>query len=323
MVIALFLGAIVIAIVKENPIEIYRLMFVGAFGSETAIAGTLAKATTLIFVGLSYGFAYKCGLINLGIEGQIYMGGLLSSIIAIYMELPSALHILLCIIAGFLGGAIWGGLVAVLKNKFNASELITTVMMNYIAIYFVSWLVNTSMKEANGTYPQSEDIQQSAQLFTLVPKTQLTIGIIFAVIAVVLYWLYWSKSKKGFEMNVVGTSNKVARYAGINVEKSIFWSMFVSGGLGGLAGTIEVLGVQHKILEGLSAGLGYDGIAVSLLGGNSAIGIMISSVLFGALRFGGTTVQLMTGLPIAVVYIIQGLVILFVLVDILKQRRNA
>ncbi len=251
------------------------------------------------------------------------MGGLLSSIIAIYMELPSILHILLCMIAGFIGGALWGGIVALLKNKFNASELITTVMMNYIAIYFVSWLVNTRMKEAEGTYPQSEDIKESAELFTLIPKTQLTIGIFFALLVVAIYWIYWTKSKTGFEMNVVGTSNKVARYAGINVEKTIFWSMFVSGGLGGLAGTIEVLGVQHKILEGLSAGLGYDGIAVSLLGGNSAVGIMISSMLFGALRFGGTTVQLMTGLPIAVVYVIQGLVVLFVLVDIFKKRRNA
>ena len=126
IVLALLIGAVVIGIVGENPLEIYQAMFRGAFGSKNAIAGTLVKTTTMIFVGLSYGFAYKCGLVNIGIEGQLYMGGLFSAIVGIYLEMPMVIHIPLCLLAGFAGGAIWGGIVGWLKNQFRASEMITT-----------------------------------------------------------------------------------------------------------------------------------------------------------------------------------------------------
>ena len=154
------------------------------------------------------------------------MGGLFSAIAGIYLKLPMALHILVCLAAGFIGGAFWGGIVGWLKNRFKASEMITTVMMNYIAIYIVQYMVNGPTKEEKGTYPQSENILESAQLPLLVPKTQLTIGILIAV----------------------------AAYAGMPVKKMVMVAMLVSGGLGGLAGSMEVLGVQHKIMDGLSAG---------------------------------------------------------------------
>lgn len=322
ILLALLVGAIVIAVVGENPLDIYRSMLVGAFGSKSAVAGTLVKTTTMIFVGLSYGFAYKCGLVNIGIEGQLYMGGLLSALVAIYVELPAPIHIPLCLIAGFAGGAIWGAIAGWLKNRFNASEMITTVMMNYIATYFVAFMVNGPIKEKDGTYPQSERILDSARFPTLVPGTQLTIGILIAIIAVVLYIIYWKKTAGGFEMSVVGSSERVAAYAGIPVKRMIITSMLISGGLGGLAGAAEVLGVQFKIMDGLSSGYGFDGIAVSLLGNNSGIGIMLSSLLFGALRYGGNAIQMFTSLPIAVIYILQALVILFVVVDVFRMERR-
>jgi len=322
IVLALAVGALVIALVGENPLEIYKAMLTGAFGSKGATATTLVKTTTMIFVGLSYGFAYKGGLVNIGIEGQLYMGGLLCSLVAIYIKLPSAIHIPLCLLAGFVGGAVWGGIVGILKVKFKASEMITTVMMNYIAIYIVEYMVNGPIKEPKGTFPQSEKIQVTAQLPNLLPKTTLTIGIILALIAAVIYIIYWKYTSTGFEIKMLGASRDVARYAGIRVNKMVMISMLVSGGLGGLAGCMEVMGVQHKIMEGLTAGYGFDGIAVSLLGGNSGIGILFSSILFGALRVGGNAIQMFTSLPIAVIYILQALVILFVVVDVFKSERR-
>ena len=322
IVLALVLGAAVIAMVGENPLSVYRSMLLGAFGSKNATAGTFVKTTTMIFVGLSYGFAYKCGLINIGIEGQLYMGGLFSAIAGIYLKLPMALHILVCLIAGFVGGAFWGGIVGWLKNRFKASEMITTVMMNYIAIYIVQYMVNGPIKEEKGPYPQSENILESAQLPLLVPKTQLTIGILIAIAAIIFYIIYWKRTSAGCEMSVVGANEQVAAYAGMPVKKMVMMAMLVSGGLGGLAGSMEVLGVQHKIMDGLSAGYGFDGIAVSLLGNNSGIGIFFSSLLFGALRAGGNAIQMFTSLPIAVIYILQALVILFVVVDFFRLERK-
>lgn len=319
---ALLIGAVVILLIGENPLKVYGVMFSGAFGSTNALAGTLVKTTTMIFVGLSYGFAYKCGLVNIGIEGQLYMGGLLCSLAAIYIDMPAIIHIPLCLLAGFVGGAAWGAIVGFLKTRFCASEMITTVMMNYVAILFVSFMVNGPIKAVKATFPQSEPILASAQLPTLIPKTQLTIGFIVAIVFIVLYILFWKKTVLGYEMEMVGSSESVARYAGIPVDKLVIWSMAVSGGLGGLAGCMEVLGVQHKIMEGLSAGYGFDGIAVALLGNNGGIGIFFSSFLFGIMRYGGNAIQMFTNLPIAVIYILQALIILFVVVDVFEHKKR-
>lgn len=320
---AFLIGAIIIALVGQDPVNVYQAMFRGAFGSKNAVTGTLVKTITMIFVGLSYGFAYKCGLVNIGIEGQLYIGGLCSALVGIYLPLPAAIHLPLCLLAGFAGGALIGAIVAWLKIQFKASEMITTVMMNYILIDVVAWMVNGPIKEEKGTYPQSEGILETAMLPTLVPKTQLTIGLFIALAAIILYAIYWKYTVSGFEMEIVGTNEKAAEYTGIRVKKTILMAMLISGGLGGLAGSMEVLGVQHKVMEGLSAGYGFDGIAVSLLGNNSGIGILLSSLLFGALRCGGNAIQMFTKLPVAVIYILQAIVILFVVVDIRVKRRKA
>ncbi|MCD8249425.1 MAG: ABC transporter permease [Lachnospiraceae bacterium] len=322
IVLALLLGAVVIRLVGEDPLEIYYAMFNGAFGSKNAIAGTLVKTTTMIFVGLSYGFAYKCGLVNIGIDGQLYIGALFSAVVGIYVSLPMIIHIPLCLAAGFLGGALWGGLAGWLKTRFHASEMITTVMLNYVATYISSFLCNGILEEEKGTYPQSESVLDSAILPTLIPHTQLTIGFLLAIVACVIYAIYWKRTACGFRMTVVGESGMVAQYAGIQVPRMTMLAMAVSGGIGGLAGTMEVLGVQHKIMEGLSAGYGFDGIAVSLVGNNSGPGIFISSFLFGVLRYGGNAIQMFTKLPIAVIYILQALVIVFTVTEFRRRKRR-
>ncbi len=322
IVLALLIGAVVIFLVGEDPGEVYLVMLEGSLGTQRAIALTLVKATTLIFVGMSYGFAYKCGLINIGIEGQLYMGALFAVCPAVFLKLPPLLHIPLSLFCGFLGGGLWGGLAGFLKNRFGSNEMITTVMLNYAAIYFTSYMVNGPIQEAKGAYPQTDSIQPSAQLMNLIPKTQLNIGLLVALLALAVYFLFWRYTSKGYEMSMVGSSSEVARYGGISVKKTVFLSMFVAGGLGGLAGCMEVMGVQHKLIAGLSAGYGFDGIAVSLLGNNGAAGILFSSILFGALRSGGNAIQMFTKIPVAVIYILQALVILFVVADVFRKRQG-
>ena len=322
IILALVIGAGVITMVGEDALNVYSVMLQGAFGTTRAAASTLVKATTLIFVGLSYGFAYKCGLINIGIEGQLYAGALAGTIAAVYLKLPAVLHIPVCLFLGFVGGGLWGGLAGFLKNRFGANEMITTVMLNYIAVYLVGFMVNGPIKEAAGTYPQTEIIQPTAELPVILPKTQLSIGLFLAAAALLLYFIFWHYTSEGYEMSMVGSSNEVARYGGIPVRRTVFLSMVVAGGFGGLAGCMEVMGVQHKLLAGLSAGYGFDGIAVSLLGGNGAVGIFLSSILFGALRSGGNSVQMFTKVPMAVIYILQGLVILFAVLDLLKGKKE-
>lgn len=322
IVLALFFGGAVIVLTGENVLDVYSTMFQGAFGTEKAVASTLVKATTLIFVGLSYGFAYQCGLINIGIEGQLYMGALFAVIPGVYLTLPGFIHIPVCLVMGFLGGALWGGVAGWLKNRFGCNEMITTVMLNYIAVYFVGFMVNGPVKETGGSYPQTDSIRETAQFPVILSKTQLSIGILIAVLALVLYFLYWNYTSGGYEMGMTGANAQAARYGGIPVKKTVLLSMAAAGGLGGLAGCMEVMGVQHKLLSGLSAGYGFDGIAVSLLGGNGAPGIFLSSLLFGALRGGGNSVQMFTKVPVAVIYILQALVILFVVVDVTKLRKG-
>lgn len=319
---ALMFGAAVIILAGENALNVYTVMFQGAFGTEKAVASTLVKASTLIFAGLSYGFAYRCGLINIGIEGQLYMGALFAAIPAVYLRMPMILHIPVCLGMGYLGGALWGGLAGWLKNRFGCNEMITTVMLNYIAIYFVGFMVNGPIKEGGGSYPQTDSIQETAQLPVILSKTQLSIGIFIAVFVLVLYHIFWGYTSSGYEMSMTGANRAAARYGGIPVKKTVLMSMAMAGGLGGLAGCMEVMGVQHKLLAGLSAGYGFDGIAVSLLGGNGAPGICFSSILFGALRGGGNSVQMFTKVPVAVIYILQALVILFVVVDMTKIKKG-
>ncbi len=320
ILVAFCIVAIILALLGKNPLAVFQSMFQGAFGSKNAIAETLLKATTLVMVGLSYAFAAKCGLVNIGIEGQLYMGALGSTAAGIYLNLPAFLHIPVCILAGFICGGVWGGIVAFLKNKFGSNEIITTVMMNYVAIYFIGYMVTGPMKEPGGVNPQTLPVADSAKIPILIEGTRLNWGFVLVLVLLVAYYIYWHNTSAGYEMTVVGKNPNVGAYAGMSVNKVVLVSMVMAGGLGGMAGSLEILGNQFRLKEGFSAGYGFDGIAVALLGNNSAPGVLLSSILFGALRTGGNRVQMTEGVPSAITSIVQGLVILFVLVDFLRKR---
>ncbi len=327
VVLALVLGAIVISLAGLDPIVSCHYLLKGSLGSNKAIGETLIKAVPLIFTGLSYALANRCGLINIGAEGQLYMGGFLATAVGIYFKgLPVFIHLPLAIISGFIGGGLWGFLAGWLKVKFGASEIITTIMLNYVAIHWVTYLVTGPMKEPPGTFPQTPVVELSAQLPRIVPGTRLHLGLLVAILAVLFYYYFLWRTTIGYETRVVGLNSEAARYAGINLGRNSVLAMFIAGGFAGLAGMSEILGIQQRMFQMFSPGYGFDGIAVALLGQNTPIGIILSGLLFGILRSGANKMQMAAEVPNAIIYIIQSLVIIFVvgsnMFNIMSRKRK-
>ena len=313
IVFALLVSSILIVVMGLDLKVAYGALLKGAFGSKSAIGETLTKMIPLIFTALSYALAKRCGMINLGAEGQLYMGGLCASLVALNLQVPAVIHIPLCMIAGFIGGGLWGMLAGALKLKFGASEMITTIMLNYIAQYFVNFCVDSVVREPGGVIPQSAKMATTAQLPRFIPGTRLHLGIVFAFIFVILYFFFLWRTRPGFETRVVGLNPEAARYAGFNGKARSLSAMFMAGGLAGMAGLCEILGIQLRVYKNFSPSYGFDGIAAALLGRNTPIGIVLSSGLFGALRSGSNQMQIDAGVPAAMVNVIQALVILFVI----------
>lgn len=322
IVIAVMIGAIIILIGGNNPSETFFLMFEGSLGTPHAIAETVVKTASLSIAGLSYAFAYRCGMLNIGIEGQMLAGAILSTWVGINLTgIPSIFHILLSLLAGILAGVIIGAFIAFLKNRFSANEVITTVMVNYIMLFVVEYLVNGPMREAP-EFPQSAKIAPSAELPNLIGGTRVNIGILIAIVLTLIYGIFWKKSQLGFEIKIVGTNPNVAKSIGINVKRCRLIAFAISGGLGGLVGSLEILGIQKRLLQSFSAGYGFDGIAVALLGKNSPLGILLSSLLFGIMKTGGNVVQMFSGVPSSVVMIIQAVIILMMTIEIFQTKQG-
>ena len=314
IIVSLLMGAVIIRILGLSPSKAYSALYLGGLGSVNAVGETLVKTTPLVLTALSYAFAYRSGLINIGAEGQLYMGGFLATLVGIHLGgLPMIIHLPLSLAAGFIGGGMWGLLVGWLKVRFGANEIITTVMLNYVAIYFISFLVTGPMKAPPGNFPESRHVAESAVLPNLLPGTRLHIGLLVAIAAIAFYYIFMWRMRVGYEMRVVGRNMTASRYAGMKPEKMMILAMFIAGGMGGLAGSVEILGVQERLLQGFSPGYGFDGIAVSLVGMNSPIGIFLGAMLFGVLRAGGNMMQMIAQVPLAIIKIIQALVIILVI----------
>ncbi len=312
VVAALLVGAVIVYIAGSSPYEAYKALFVGAFGGTYNIAQTLTRTTPLIFTGLTVAFAFRCGLFNIGGEGQLYIGGMTAAVVGVsFTGLPWFIHLPLALGAGAVAGGIWSLVPSVLKAKVGAHEVITTIMMNYIGIYLCSYLSNYPFK-AEGWIAQTDVVQSSAQLPKLVANTQLTAAFFLALACVVLVYYILYKTTLGYEIRSVGLNPTAAEYGGISVKKSIVIAMFISGMLAGLGGSGEVLGLHKRFIFGFSPGYGFDGIAVAVLGRNHPVGVLLGALLFGALRNGGMFMKQMTNVPTDLVVAIQGIVILFV-----------
>jgi len=315
ILVALIFGAIIMGALGYDVQKAYLSLLNGAFGNVNSIGETLIQVTPLLFTALSYAVALRCGIVNLGAEGQLYIGAVCGSMAGAHISgLPPLIHIILALTCGFLGGALWGLIVGVLKVRFGASELITTIMLNYIALEFVSFCVtNPPFKDMTpGAAPRMTSVLDSAKLSKLMEgSSRLHSGILLALAAVLFYYIFMWKTTKGYEMRVIGMNPNAGRYSGMNIKLNSMLSLFLAGGFAGLGGVIHIIGLTYFLSEGFSNNFGFSGVAVALLGGCHPLGMIISAVLFGALNAGGIKMQLLAGVPSASIYMIQGMIIVF------------
>lgn len=317
LLISLLLGSIVILLTaKSSPWEAYRAMFKGAFGTPRAWDETFVKAIPFMFTALSFAIARRCGIINLGAEGQFRMGALLGTLVGVnFPGLPLWVHLPMALVAGFIGGALYGLIVGLLKIRFGASELITTIMLNYVAAQIIDFCVNGPLKDsANSSYPQSAQLFDSAIMPKLMAGTsRLHWGLALVLAAIFFYYFFLWKTTKGFEMRVVGLNPAAGAYAGMSIPKSSLLAMLLAGGFAGLGGCVEIVAVQFRLmLTSFSVSYGFTGIAVALMGNNNPIGIFFSGVLFGGLQSGSLKMQTLTDVSSSVVLVVQALIILFI-----------
>ena len=312
LVIALLVGALIILASGNNPFDIYAKLFTGALGSRNGIFQTLLQATPLLFCGLAVCIGMKAGLLNLGVEGQLYMGALAAAVVGVYVKgLPAALHIPLCILAGMAGGALWSLIPILMKVYRGTHEVVSALMLNYIAILFVEWLVNYPLREPGSAAAQTHPLAETATLPKLAPRTQVTAAIFIGVVLAILLTLMLKKSVLGYEITLVGANSRGAAAAGVPVARTLFTTMLLSGMCAGLAGTMEIMGTHGRLIQGFSPGYGFDGIAVAVLG-SSPVSVIFSALLFGALRAGGMALSFGTNLSVKFITTLQGVIILLI-----------
>ncbi len=314
---ALLISSVAILISGSDPLKAFAALAEGSFGSQVAIVETLIKATPFLLVGLGIAVAFRGGLFNIGVEGQLFAGSAVAVIIGYSFHLPAIIHLPLALIGGVVGGGLFGALPGYLKARYGAHEVITTIMFNYIALRILNWAIGEGpMRAPRTVVPQTSPVFESARLPILLADSRLHAGVIIAaVMTLVVYWFLW-KTTIGFEIRTVGANPNAARYAGINVQNNIVLTMVISGALAGLAGGIQVLGLEpYTFTTGFNVGLGFDSIAVAVLGAIHPFGILISSILFGAMDAGSRLMQLRTKVPADIITITQGLILAFVAAD--------
>jgi simple sugar transport system permease protein len=310
---ALVFGFVLLWACGYDAVKAYMTMFNGAFGSANRFAETIVKTVPLTIMALGTAIAFKSKIWNIGGNGQFIVGGILSLYMALNFSLPVFVMLPLTFLMAFAGGALWGGIAGYLKAYFNANEVITTLMLNYIASFLLAWLVRGPMMDPAGFgFPQTPIVDKSLQLGNLLPGTRLHFGFIIAAVIVFLCWMLW-RSTLGFRMELIGESHEVAAYSGINVKKTTLLTMLISGGLAGLAGWNEIFGLHYRLLDDVAGNYGSIAIVIALLGGLHPLGIFVSAFFFSILLVGGGAMQRMSGIPLSLVDIIQGTVIIFVI----------
>lgn len=313
VLLALFFGALLIVMTGGDPIRAYRELFSGAFLDYWGVSATLVKLSPLLLAGLAVVLPLRVGLFNIGAEGQIYLGGLFATIVALNMpELPAWLGILICALAGMAGGALWALIPAVLKAYRDLNEVIVTLLLNYVAINLVSYAVSGPLMAPDAPYPYSPEIPRSLFLPYIMPQTDAHLGAVIAVLAALLLFLVFRYTSAGFSLQTVGSNPHAARYAGMSVRRHILLAMVIGGAFAGLAGTFEVLGLKHRLFHLFSAGYGYDGIVIAFLANGSPLGSVVAATFLAGLESGANMMQRAVGVPVTVIEAIKGLTVIFV-----------
>ncbi|OAB48296.1 ABC transporter permease [Paenibacillus antarcticus] len=317
VIFGLIVGAVIMLAGGYDPILAYSSLFTSVFGDSYGFGETIREITPLIMTGLAVAFAFRAGLFNIGAEGQFLIGMTAASIIGIKITgLPALIHAPLAIIAGGLCGGLWAGIVGYLKAKRGVNEVIVSIMLNWTALYFSNYIVRTFLLQEG--QQKSVDIQPTASislqgLSMLMDNARMHMGTLLAVLAAVFFYIYMWKSKQGYELRAVGHNPNAAEYAGMNVKGNIVKAMFISGVFAGLGGAFQVLGVFHyqDIFTG-SPGIGFDGIAVALIGMNHPFGTIMGAALFGTLTSGSSGMSFGAGVPPEIIRIVIGSIIFFI-----------
>ncbi|MCT4599169.1 MAG: ABC transporter permease [Vallitalea sp.] len=312
--IGLLIGGIILLLSGYNPIEAYGQMLLGVISKPQYISWTVIKATPIILTGLSVAFAFRTGLFNIGAEGQFIVGTLVATILGVSLKIPSFIHVPVVIVGAIFAGGIYGAFAGYLKAKFKVNEVISTIMLNWIALYVANYFVYLPSIKKVGS-ESTYDISETAKITTTL-LNELTgrgvknnWGVIIAIIVVIIAAFYLFRTTKGYELRAVGLNKHGAKYAGININKATIRSMFIAGALAGLAGAVHVMGVTYHISKlSISENYGFNGIAVSLLAANSPIGVIFAGLFFAGMQYGNAKMQFI-GIPSEVINIIFGLII--------------
>ncbi len=321
--IALVIGALFILLSGESPIEAYGALLKGALGSPKSIANTISKSIPLAFTGLAVALGSRCGMLNIGAEGQLHAGAMAAVLTALSLPfLPAPILMLVSILMGVLAGMVIGSIPGIFKAKLNTSEVIVAIMLNYICTLFTSWLVNGPVK-AQGSTAQTHVIPEGVWFGRLVPQTQLTTSLfLLLIVAAALYVFLW-KTSLGFQLRAVGANASAAGTAGVKVQLFMILSMVLSGGLAALGGVTEVFGKYHRFIEGFSPSFGFTGIAVAILGRNHPAGVLLTALLFGIMDMGALRMSRVTNVSTNMVTVVQSLVILLVAApELIKWHNN-
>ncbi|MCB9437668.1 MAG: ABC transporter permease [Anaerolineales bacterium] len=346
---ALLIGAIMLLLMDADPIEAYQALYDGAFGTVNSRSETLVKATPLLLVGIGICIAFRGGVINIGGEGQMIAGAVVGTYVAlkfetmpfsgtasIYHDLPQYLTIALCMISGFLAGAFWGGIAGLLKAYFDVNEILSTIMLNQIALQLMSYLLNGVMldprqRERVNHIPRTARVPDYAQIPRVTWLTDVPIrlhyGFIIALVLAVIIYIFLWRTTLGYRIRAVGKNQRASRYAGINVKRQMLFSMFLAGGFAGLAGTVQVLGLQYRLqTDGSAAGFtgnaGFNGIVAALFGGLHPVGAIPASIFFGGLLIGAQSLQRTVQVPASLITTLNGLVVVFVVSSQIFVRRR-
>ena len=317
VLLALLIGAVLLLLSGANPLEAYAALFRGAFGTPIAIGRTLEKATPLIFSGLAVAFAFKAGMFNIGAQGQLLFGAITAAFLGFALHgLPPFIHMPLALIGGALAGGAYAFIPGALKAYRGVHEVITTIMLNYIAINITDYLANGPWKDSSGgnVVARTPVVDASAAIGRLGP---VPIGFIIAILAAFVAWWLLQKTTVGFEIRMVGLNPSAARYAGIKVAKTLILTMVISGILAGMGGAVETLGVVGRYQPGFNVGLGFDGITVAMLGKTNPFGVIPAAILVGAMKAGSSEMQFASGVAKEITDVLQALILFFVAADVI------
>jgi simple sugar transport system permease protein len=313
LLVALLLGAVLVLIGGGNPLDAYGALFAGAFGDAYGLSAVLIKACPILLSGLAVAIPLRLGLFNLGAEGQIYIGALSATLVALYATgLPPVLHVFLCCLAGAAGGAAWASIAAAMNVTRGVNEVITTLLLNYVAAHLVSWVVSGPLMEPDAPFPYSPEIAESLQLPHLLAQFEAHAGVFYAIALALLFQFIYSKGTIGLSSAITAHSRGTALYAGLSPHRLTLVTFAIGGAAAGLAGSFEVLGVKYRLYQGFVGSYGYDGVIAAILAGAQPAMVIVTSVLLAGLKVGANAMQRAVDLPVTLVEALQGLIIICV-----------